>query len=815
MENATPDSGLPQDGLRMLLAQVEQARGRADDATFEALLRALDSEYWGVRHRATELLAEQREFSVKRIQERFAQLSEAQRQGALIVVARVLGEGALPWLRSSYENPSATVRQSVLRAVSEIPGNDAVDFLVKALEDDSWLNRYSAAEQLQARGDGAVPRLKAGFAEGRGDLKFWCLQLLIRIFGQGAANFLAMCRRNEDPDIRHAAIRALGDIEESWVTGQLVEFLTDRHFPNRQLASRQLAARGKQATEALYGALKSGSPEVIFWAMQTLSRIGDEAMIKPVVAAVLGAEGDRAPDVRAWGVDALGTLKDEQATRRLLELAGEFADLRPRIAGHLPGAGAMAVPGLMKEAQSAKPEMRTFARGVLDAMGIPSLKKIVQELEGKNRVESDAFFRAMRALPVAKLDEMLRRADAGIDAIVQASKDATPDSTSSMTRITMAHRALTKDQADAAVSAGDAPRSNYPLTLDAILLQAINANASDIHLKPGLPPIFRVDGKLGQTPNPPMSPADTQEIIRSAISEVHLKTLVTRKELDSSYEIPGVSRFRLNCFSEMNGMGMVARVIPNSVPTLADLEMPRVFKGFCNYLHGILLICGPTGSGKSTTLAAMIDYINETREEHILTIEDPVEFRHPHKKCLITSRELGTNTLSFANALRSALREDPDIILVGELRDFETIELAVTAAETGHLVLSTLHTGTSAEAIDRLVNCYPAEQQQNARVLLASVLKAVVCQMLIPAIDGTRIPVLEILINNFAVANLIREKKMANVDQVIISGRKDGMQSRDDHLIELARANKIAPGTALEYALSPLEMQQKLGRRGV
>ncbi|MBI4863752.1 MAG: Flp pilus assembly complex ATPase component TadA, partial [Candidatus Riflebacteria bacterium] len=198
----------------------------------------------------------------------------------------------------------------------------------------------------------------------------------------------------------------------------------------------------------------------------------------------------------------------------------------------------------------------------------------------------------------------------------------------------------------------------------------------------------------------------------------------------------------------------------------------------------------------------------------VLTIEDPIEFRHPNKKCLLTSRELGANTLSFANALRSALREDPDIILVGELRDFETVELALTAAETGHLVLTTLHTGTSAEAVDRLINTYPPEQQPNARVLLASVLKAVVCQMLLPTTDSKRTAVFEILINNYAVGNLIREKKMNQVDQVIVTGRKDGMQSRDDHLYDLVRLGRITMTTALEYALNRPELEAKLKRTG-
>jgi twitching motility protein PilT len=851
VEPSTPDSALPRDAIRRAVAEVQALAARDDESSIAALTGALDSEFWSVRRRAAELLAARGRGAVQRIQAQFAGLSDNQRHWALTIVAWVLAAEALPWLKTAYSARNGAVRASVISAVSEIPGAEAAEFLVRALEDDSWLNRCAAAEALEKRGNEVIDRLKQGFTEGSGDIKFWSLKLLLRVFGQGSSGFLAHCRVHDDPDIRHYAIRALGETEDDWVIPELVECLADRHWTNRQLASRLLTARGKRSIAALAAALGHANPDIVFWSLQTLARIGDEAMLKPVVMLVINAEGDRAVDVREWAVEALANVRTEASARRLVEIACEFPDLKAKVLELLPAFRMLAVRPLLRDAVSPNTAVREFTRRALADLSLPGVPGLVAELTRLRQIELDAFYKALRGLSPLQVEMIFTLPSITAQQVASTVSSSDRWEASGITRIPAGIRpgaaSLAAPDASAApagaTAVGGAPEPrprpatdaddsrpllralgepstvasmvmapSYAYTVDEILVRAIDSGASDIHIKPGLPPIYRIRGVLAQTDLPVLSPKDTQWLISRTLPDAHLKTLITRKELDASYEIPDVSRFRVNCFSEMNGMGMVLRVIPNRVPSLADLELPRVFRSFCNYIHGMILICGPTGSGKSTTLAAMIDYINETREEHVLTIEDPIEFRHTNKKCLITSRELGTNTLSFGNALRSALREDPDIILVGELRDFETIELAMTAAETGHLVLSTLHTGTSAEAVDRLINSFPAEQQQNARVLLASVLRAVVCQMLLPTTDAKRTAVLEVLINNYAVANLIREKKMAQVDQVIVAGRKDGMQGRDDHLFDLYRLGRISTATALEYALSRAEMEAKMKR---
>ncbi len=264
-------------------------------------------------------------------------------------------------------------------------------------------------------------------------------------------------------------------------------------------------------------------------------------------------------------------------------------------------------------------------------------------------------------------------------------------------------------------------------------------------------------------------------------------------DYDFAYEVPDLARFRVNVFWQRKGLAAVMRTIPSKILTLDDLGLPEVVRRFCMMTKGLVLVTGPTGSGKSTTLAAMVDWINEERADHILTIEDPIEFTHPNKKCLVNQREIGTNTKSFANALKAALREDPDVILVGEMRDRETIELGITAAETGHLVLGTLHTSSAPKTVDRIIDVFPADQQERIRAMLAESLKGVIAQVLLKTKDGKgRRAALEIMVGTNAVSNLIRENKIHQIPSIIQTGKKDGMQLLDQHILEFLMSGVIS-----------------------
>lgn len=327
--------------------------------------------------------------------------------------------------------------------------------------------------------------------------------------------------------------------------------------------------------------------------------------------------------------------------------------------------------------------------------------------------------------------------------------------------------------------------------------------ASDLHLSAGLPPMIRVDGDVRRVNLPPMEHKAVHSLIYDIMNDRQRKDYEEFLETDFSFEVPGVARFRVNAFNQNRGAGAVFRTIPSKVLTMEELGHSQVFRDISDIPRGIVLVTGPTGSGKSTTLAAMLDYINSSRYEHILTIEDPIEFVHESKKCLMNQREVHRDTLGFSEALRSALREDPDIILVGEMRDLETIRLALTAAETGHLVFGTLHTTSAAKTIDRVVDVFPAEEKSMVRSMLSESLQAVISQTLLKKVGGGRVAAHEIMMGTPAIRNLIREDKVAQMYSAIQTGAGLGMQTLDQHLADLLKKGQISREAAREKAKIP------------
>ena len=335
-----------------------------------------------------------------------------------------------------------------------------------------------------------------------------------------------------------------------------------------------------------------------------------------------------------------------------------------------------------------------------------------------------------------------------------------------------------------------------------LLAFSVKHNASDLHLSAGLPPMIRVDGDIRRINVPALEHKVVHSLVYDIMNDKQRKDFEEFFETDFSFEIPGLARFRVNAFNQDRGAGAVFRTIPASVLTLDDLGCPETFKDIINVPRGLVLVTGPTGSGKSTTLAAMIDYKNDNEYAHILTIEDPIEFVHTSKKCLLNQREVHRDTLGFAEALRSALREDPDIILVGELRDLETIRLALTAAETGHLVFATLHTSSAAKTIDRVIDVFPAGEKAMVRSMLSESLRAVVAQTLLKRIGGGRMAAWEIMVGTPAIRNLIREDKVAQMYSAIQTGQAHGMQTLDQNLKELVDKGYIAKMDAMARAVN-------------
>ncbi len=338
-----------------------------------------------------------------------------------------------------------------------------------------------------------------------------------------------------------------------------------------------------------------------------------------------------------------------------------------------------------------------------------------------------------------------------------------------------------------------------------------SAGASDLHLAVGSPPLMRVGGELVRIGSTPLSSADTREMIYGIMSQAQRQRLEENLELDFSYAVPDLVRFRVNAYHQRASLGAALRLVPSAIVRFAELGLPPAIGEWTTKPRGLVLVTGPTGSGKSTTLAAMINEINERRACHIVTVEDPIEFLHDHKLALINQREVGADTHGFAAALRSALRQDPDVILVGEMRDLETIQIALTAAETGHLVLATLHTSDAPQTIDRVVDVFPAHQQDQVRTMLANALEGICTQILVPTVTGGRVAACEVLVPTPAVRNLVREGKTHQIYSAMQTGSKFGMQTMDAALAHHVRRGTITQDVALERAGNPEELRRLLG----
>lgn len=349
------------------------------------------------------------------------------------------------------------------------------------------------------------------------------------------------------------------------------------------------------------------------------------------------------------------------------------------------------------------------------------------------------------------------------------------------------------------------------VNIEEILKTAKDAGASDVHITVGIAPKMRVNGILLTMNYPRMMPDDTKEIFVSISTDVQRRRLEELGEYDMSFSIPSIGRFRVNAFKQRGTVAMAFRLVGTSVPAVEELGIPESVVDLYTRKRGLVLVTGPTGSGKSTTLAALVDKINKNREAHVVTLEDPIEYLHRHDKSMVNQREIGLDSENYANALRAALREDPDVIMVGEMRDFETISVAITAAETGHLVLSSLHTLDAASTVDRIIDVFPPHQQQQIRVQFANVLEAVVSQQLIPRADGNgRVAAFEVLHANYAVRNLIRESKSHQLISVMQTNRKQGMILMDDAIMKLYSEGKITKDEAVKFASDPDTMLLKL-----
>lgn len=352
--------------------------------------------------------------------------------------------------------------------------------------------------------------------------------------------------------------------------------------------------------------------------------------------------------------------------------------------------------------------------------------------------------------------------------------------------------------------------SDYPVTLEQLLRLTVEKKGSDLHIVVGMPPCIRIDGDIIKQDYPPMKPADVENMLTPIMNEKNKRDLQETLELDLAYSVPQCARFRGNVIVQRGTLAAVFRAIPFEVPTLDKLGLPADVRRLCTLPRGLILVTGPTGSGKSTTLAAMINHMNANYEYNMVTIEDPIEFLHSHKRSIVRQRELGGDTLSFNNALRTVLRHDPDVIMIGEMRDAESISIALTAAETGHLVLSTLHTQTAPLTIARIIDSFPSEQQNQVRSQLSNTLRAVISQQLLPRLGGGRVSAVEYMVDTPAIRNMIREGKDHQIYSTMQTAQKEGMQTMDQALLKLMREQKISRESVLENCVERAEILRQM-----
>ena len=353
-------------------------------------------------------------------------------------------------------------------------------------------------------------------------------------------------------------------------------------------------------------------------------------------------------------------------------------------------------------------------------------------------------------------------------------------------------------------------QSNYPVNLEQLLRLTVEKKGSDLHIVVGMPPCIRIDGDIVKQDFPPMMPADVENMLMQVLSDKNKRDLQENLELDISYSVPKCARFRGNVIIQRGTLAAVFRAIPFEIPTLDKLGLPADVRRLCSLPRGLILVTGPTGSGKSTTLAAMLNHMNINYEYNIVTVEDPIEFLHSHKRSIVRQRELGGDTLSFNNALRTVLRHDPDVIMIGEMRDPESISIALTAAETGHLVLSTLHTQTAPLTISRIIDSFPSEQQNQVRSQLSNTLRAVISQQLLPRLGGGRVSAVEYMVDTPAIRNMIREGKDHQIYSSMQTAQKEGMQTMDQALLKLLREQKINRESVLENCVERAEILRQI-----
>ncbi len=732
--------------------------------SLDFLIRQMVNPSFALRRHLNRVLVPHGEQLVVAIRKVFAKGNLHEKYWALKLLIDISGDKAFKQIRKLLLSKDPTVRLYAMAALEYLPGEKGLGLLFAGMFESSPLMRYQASYVLARRGEETLKEALALMKTKGPELKDELIVIIGKILGEKSTKFFKKMLTSDVPDERYYALKALGQNPDQEGIRILVEALTDPVWVIRHLACHTLSHLLPRAREELIRALNSKNLDKVHWACKALGEGRDPLAARSLMNLV---DKHLDPNVRVWAAKALCKLDLEYVVDMLILNFNDGAlSVRNAI---LSGLSSMTpekvVKPLLIQLFSKEKNLSFWSEKTLKNLGFKAFSSVLQMLVTLSEVEIEKFVSFLHQLRSDQIVKILSN-----EKVDLASFD--PEN------IVFEDRPIV-------------PLSEYR-SIDDLLSQLKEMKGSDLHLNVGLPPMFRIHGELIRTNLPSVDQEKAGQLFSTLLNEEQRKKFEKEWEVDLSHEVKHVGRFRANIFKQRHGLSGIFRLIPSNIPSFEELGLPRsVFEKICDNRQGLVLVTGPTGSGKSTTMASMVDEINRKRFEHILTIEDPIEFVHLHKRCSINQRELGTHTHSFAQALKSALREDPDIILVGEMRDPETIKLALTAAETGHLVFSTLHTISAGESINRIIGAFPADFQEQVRLELAGVLRAIVSQKLIPRSDRKgRALAYELLICNHAVKNLIKEAKAEQIPSVMQTSSKEFMQTMDQSLANLIKLEK-------------------------
>ncbi|MBF0406842.1 MAG: PilT/PilU family type 4a pilus ATPase [Candidatus Riflebacteria bacterium] len=780
------------DEIRKLV--LESLAKKPDKTIILTVLEKISDPSWVIRKQSKKILIQQGDSIYQIIQEYFLSCPSRQKYECIKIIPLILKDKAVLLFKKMLESDkNGQVKPYICAGLGEIRNEETQNILLGLLEDPSLLVREEAVKALSNWGREIVRPLFSIMSTAPQDLMATTMSLMGRVLQLDVVKELKDFFGHLNQEMKFFMLTAIAEVRNQAIVHELLDFLRDESVFIQEYSIKILVRLGVHAIDPLLAQIDQEDEKLVIPVLKVVGEIGSKDALRPLLFLI---DNSKNPLVRTCAVEAISKLQKFELIAGLLLLKLDDKDLtiRHTIIENLSKHERSAfIKDLLVCTMDRNTDVALGSREILRRRDYPGVPGFLILYEGATDFEKDKIVSMVSKLSDDQIDSVLRKEKIQIDS-------------------------FNPENVETRVLSRKYNKENIT-DIKELLYYLHEEGGSDLHLSIGLPPSIRIHGELVRTTFENITPEKSRYLIFSLLNEAQKLAFSERMEIDFSFEILDCARFRANIFTQKNGVAGVFRIIPNTIPNFEALSLDReIMAKVCNHRSGLILVTGSTGSGKSTTLAAMIDHINRTRYDHIITIEDPIEFVHPHKRCVVSQRELGSHTHNFSNALRSALREDPDVILVGEMRDLETMHLAISAAETGHLVFSTLHTINAYESINRVLGSFPGDQQETVRMQLAGTLRAILSQRLIPAyLSAGRVLAYEVLIASTPVRRCIKEAKIDQIISVMQTGRADGMITMDACLEDLVIRKRITFDDGLKYAEDKktfeVKVQERLGLR--